>query len=243
MISVHLISQLQTSAQKLRVAVKKKSKIKTELLLDRVKGLVSIAVEDLGDFESESLQNLNRHLHFIEHYTKKGDFDSCSKDADDIVESDLPAFISELTKTKQVSEAGGNAEMILYRSLHLHPIIKRASESLFKSGHYADAIFCAYKALCNYVKERSEVEDLDGQSLMARVFDEEKPLLKLNPLRSRSDKDEQTGFKLLFMGAMTGIRNPKAHENVVQEDPNRTLEYLVFASLLAKRVDESSKKD
>ena len=240
MISARLISQLQTSAQGLRVAVKKKSKIKTALLLDRVKGLVDIAVEHLGDFKPESLWNLNRHIYFIEHYTKKDDFDSCSTDADDIVERDLPAFISELTKTKQVSEAGESTEMILYRSLHLHPIIKGASESRFKSGHYADAIFSAYKALCNYVKERSG-EDIDGQQLMAKVFDEEKPLLKLNPLRSRSDKDEQRGFKLLFMGAMTGIRNPKAHENVFQEDPYRTLEYLAFASLLAKRVEESSK--
>ena len=94
--------------------------------------------------------------------------------------------------------------------LQLHPIIKRASERLFKDGHYAQAIFEAYKALNNYVKRRSKQSDLDGKDLMAKVFgfDYDRttrqmkrwPLLQLNELRNRSDRDEQDGFKLLFMG-------------------------------------------
>jgi len=42
----------------------------------------------------------------------------------------------------------------------------------------------------------------------------------------------------LFMGAVVGIRNPKAHDEIVQNDPYKTLEYLGFASLLMKRIDE-----
>lgn len=131
--------------------------------------------------------------------------------------------------------------MEIYRSLGIHPVIKGASESLFESGHCAPAIFEAYKALCNYVKKRSGIER-DGQALMAEVFDERNPILQLNALRSKSDKDEQAGFKFLFMGAMVGIRNLHAHEDVVQKDPYLTLEYLAFASILAKRVEESTKK-
>jgi len=55
---------------------------------------------------------------------------------------------------------------------------------------------------------------------------------------TQSDKDEQEGFKFLFMGAMVGIRNPKAHDNVVQIDPYRTLEYLSFASLLMRKIEK-----
>ncbi|MEA3443042.1 MAG: TIGR02391 family protein [Chloroflexota bacterium] len=55
---------------------------------------------------------------------------------------------------------------------------------------------------------------------------------------TQSDKDEQEGFKFLFMGAMVGIRNPKAHDNVVQADPYRTLEYLSFASLLMRKIEK-----
>ena len=35
-----------------------------------------------------------------------------------------------------------------------------------------------------------------------------------------------------------GIRNPKAHENIQQSDPYKTLEYLAIASLLMKKIDE-----
>jgi hypothetical protein len=45
----------------------------------------------------------------------------------------------------------------------------------------------------------------------------------------------------LFMGSMEGIRNPKAHENIIQDDPYRTLEYLGFASLLVKIAEEGVK--
>ena len=62
--------------------------------------------------------------------------------------------------------------------------------------------------------------------------------IKLNDDITRSDKDEQEGFKFLYMGAMKGIRNPKAHENIIQDDKNRTLEYLAFISLLFRRAEE-----
>jgi uncharacterized protein (TIGR02391 family) len=54
---------------------------------------------------------------------------------------------------------------------------------------------------------------------------------------TQSEKDEQEGFMYLFMGAMQGIRNPKAHKEIVQNDPFITLEYLGFASFLLKRID------
>ena len=64
------------------------------------------------------------------------------------------------------------------------------------------------------------------------------PIIKLNDLLTTSDRDEQEGFKFLFKGAMIGIRNPKAHDNVVQTDPYRTLEYLGLASLLMRKIEE-----
>jgi len=140
---------------------------------------------------------------------------------------------------------------LLYDALQIHPRIKDASEKLFRDGHYAQAIFEAYKELVNIVKEKSGKKDLDGQDLMAKVFsfnyDQQKkkiikkPMLQFNKLSTVSERDEQEGFRFLFMGATVGIRNPKGHERVLQKDPFRTLEYLNFASLLARRVDEAKK--
>jgi uncharacterized protein (TIGR02391 family) len=137
----------------------------------------------------------------------------------------------------------------VFDNLKLHPNIKKASKKLFKDGHYAQAIFETYKALNNYVKQRYGLKELEGKHLMAEVFRipynqktaqiEGKPILQLNELQNRSDRDEQEGFMLLFMGSMQGIRNPKAHDIVEQKDPYKTLQYLAMASLLAKRVDEA----
>ena len=121
----------------------------------------------------------------------------------------------------------------------LHSNIKKASSKLLHDGHYAQAIFEAYKTVNNLVKEKSGREDLDGQELMSTVFNYKNPILRLNRLQSQSDRDEQMGFMFLFMGAMSGIRNPKAHDIVKQTDPIRTMEYLALASLLARRVEES----
>lgn len=131
------------------------------------------------------------------------------------------------------------AEKVTYSLdlMRLHPKIVEVSMSLFETEHYAQAIFEVFKAVNNFVKEKSG-KSLDGKALMSKVFSEDKPVIMLNELLTQSDRDEQEGFKFLFMGAMVGIRNPEAHDNVVQTDPYRTLEYLSFASLLMKRVEE-----
>lgn len=122
--------------------------------------------------------------------------------------------------------------------IKFHPKVQEISLNLFKNGHYAQAIFESIKALNNYVKDKSNITDKDLSDAMAKAFNEQNPIIKLNDLTTRSDIDEQRGFKLLFMGAMTGIRNPKAHENIIQLDKNRTLEYLAFISLLFRRAEE-----
>jgi len=126
----------------------------------------------------------------------------------------------------------------LFDGMHFHHRVIVTSESLFKDGHYAQAIFEAFKAVNNFVKQETGLSNSDGKELMARVFKEDDPIIELNELKTRSEQDEQEGFKFLFMGAMVGIRNPKAHDNVVQAAPHRTLEYLGFASLLMERIEE-----
>lgn len=138
-------------------------------------------------------------------------------------------------KTEPKDTAG--LPVYLFDRMQFHPRVITSSKSLFETGHYSQAIFEAFKAVNNFVKEKSGLS-LDGKDLMAKVFREEDLIIKLNKLKTKSERDEQDGFKFLYMGAMVGIRNPKAHDNVVQTDPYRTLEYLGFASLLMKRVDE-----
>lgn len=127
----------------------------------------------------------------------------------------------------------------IYDILKIHPKIKKVTESLFKTGHYSQAIFEAFKMIELEVKKKSKIYDKEGADLMHNVFNETNPILKINPLKTLSDKDEQYGFRFIFAGSMTGIRNPKAHEIIKQKDPNVTLEYISFVSLLMKIIDKS----
>lgn len=135
------------------------------------------------------------------------------------------------------SNEGNGIELL--KKQGIHPLVIQVSGELFANGHYSQAIFEAFKIINLQVKVKSGLSDLDGKGLMSRAFRSPNPRLRLNNLKTDSDLDEQEGFMFLFMGAIVGIRNPKAHDYVIQKDKIKTVEYLSFASLLMKRLDES----
>lgn len=127
-----------------------------------------------------------------------------------------------------------------YQGLNLHPEIERAASALYVDGHYSNAIENAVKALNAFVRLRSGVDDKDGTHLMELVFNPSNPVLKFNPLADDSDKNEQRGFMMMMSGAVAGLRNPRAH-TIIKDDPERTLEFVAYVSLLAKLVDQANK--
>lgn len=136
--------------------------------------------------------------------------------------------------------AGAGKALKAYEGLDLHATIERASGQLYRDGHYANAIEDAVKALNSLVRLNSGVDDRDGMDLMQFVFSPNSPVLKFNALADQSDKDEQKGFMMLFSGAVAGLRNPRAHK-LIQDDPERALEFIAFISLLAKLADKAQK--
>lgn len=152
------------------------------------------------------------------------------------VEEDIELIFNESAGNNQ--RVKGNGYVRLYDSLSLHVSIVEVSRNLYADGHYSQAIFEAFKSVNCYVKKKSKQSRMDGQKLMAHVFSEKKPIIKLNELETESDINEQIGFRMLFMGSMTGIRNPKAHDTIKLKDPIRALKYLALASLLLERAEE-----
>lgn len=73
------------------------------------------------------------------------------------------------------------------------------------------------------------------------MFSLEHPLLILSEVDSDSGRNDQKGFMQIFIGAYQSIRNPKAHSLEHDLDQAKAAQYLVFASLLARRVDEAKK--
>jgi uncharacterized protein (TIGR02391 family) len=111
-----------------------------------------------------------------------------------------------------------------YKGLDLHPEIARAASRLYHDGHYANAVEAAVKALNGLVRLRSGLE-IDGTSLMEKTFSPGSPILKFNDLSGQSDRDEQKGFMMMFSGAVSGLRNPRAH-GFIRDKPERALEFI-----------------
>ncbi len=121
---------------------------------------------------------------------------------------------------------------------NLHPSIQAAARPYFSSGHQAVAVLEACKAIELRVQELLGSAK-SGQALMAEAFGGNTPRLCLNQGRSQVEIDEQEGFKLIFMGVMRGVRNPKAHALFYELDERRALDYLGLASLLMRRLDDA----
>ena len=129
----------------------------------------------------------------------------------------------------------------LYDRLITNDHLRQATRSRFRSRNFADAVEAAYKCLANAVKERSDHRERDGADLMRHVFSEKSPLLRLNALQSRSDKDEHNGYRDIFAGVMIGIRNPRAHEPGIKDNPSVALELLTLANHLMRKLDAVTK--
>lgn len=120
----------------------------------------------------------------------------------------------------------------------LHPAIVQASYAQFRQGHYRDAVFNSVVAVFDLIRGRTGV-DADGVALVGETFSLSSPRLILSDLVTESGRNDQKGFMQIYQGAFLGIRNPKAHSLTHDLDQIKAAQYLVFSSLLARRVEEA----
>lgn len=119
---------------------------------------------------------------------------------------------------------------------NIHPELSKVALKLFNNGHYSQATFEAFKYLDNSVKKLAGIND-SGFKLMMAAFAEANPKIRLTALSTQSEIDEQSGFKFIFAGSMSAIRNPRGHDITI--DPiDRCLDHLSFASVLLRRLED-----
>ncbi len=121
-----------------------------------------------------------------------------------------------------------------FNERNIHPGLPSKVQRLFDDGHYAEATFEAMKYLEKCVRQASGLKEA-GQSLMMKAFGLPSPRIALNGLATRSETDEQEGFKFLFAGAIMGIRNPRGHDSV-SDSPQDCLDHLALASFLLRKL-------
>lgn len=119
----------------------------------------------------------------------------------------------------------------------IHPEIAAEARARFEAAHFADAVEAALKIVAQKVRDRTGIT-LDGSELMHTAFTPKRPLLIFKDPIPATQKAMQQGYMEMFAGAMTGVRNPKAH-GIVMLDQRRAIHFLFVASLLADKVDEA----
>lgn len=123
----------------------------------------------------------------------------------------------------------------------VHYSISSISKQKIIDGYYADAVESAMKAVNARVKRICLLhrnEEKDGVKLMQYVFSVNNPLLKFEDINTESGQNVQTGYMQMFAGAIQGLRNPKAHDNLYITKES-AMKQIVFASLLMDKIDEA----
>jgi uncharacterized protein (TIGR02391 family) len=124
-----------------------------------------------------------------------------------------------------------------FEARNIHPDLPKKVRKLFDDGHWEQSVFEAFKFIEKEVKRISRLRGKTGYSLMMDAFNENNAKVKLNPLVTDSEIDEQRGYRYIFAGAAAGIRNPRGHEIDIGDTPDEAMDYLGLASLLLRRLD------
>lgn len=124
--------------------------------------------------------------------------------------------------------------------IFVHPRVKALAQPRFEAGFFGDAVEACFKEVNDSVKRlfvESEGREADGAGLMNTAFSPNNAIIKLADLSTETGRNIQQGYMQIFAGAMTGIRNPKAHSNL-NPDSRKALHLIALASLLMSKLDE-----
>jgi uncharacterized protein (TIGR02391 family) len=132
----------------------------------------------------------------------------------------------------------------------LHPKVRLLAEERFNNNFYADSISMTLREINSIVK--GEIlgitgTEYDGINLMQQAFGfqynngnliRNARILFVPDLTTESRRNIQDGYRNIFVGAMSAIRNPKAHENM-NPDETKTRHLLQLSSLLFIKLEEA----
>jgi uncharacterized protein (TIGR02391 family) len=120
----------------------------------------------------------------------------------------------------------------------LYPIITEHALPQYGNGHLRDAVLNSIIAIFDLIRQKTGLKE-DGDRLIGKAFSLDEPYLILSDIDTESGQNDQKGFMQILKGSFQGVRNPKAHSLTHDLTAVNAAQYLVFASLLARRIDEA----
>ncbi|WP_338481354.1 TIGR02391 family protein [Rhodococcus sp. DN22] len=157
--------------------------------------------------------------------------------------------VREDGKVATVKRARTDSEA-LDRTQHLRNLLVRRDAhdavlaycrtELLRTDFY-EAVFEAIKGLGSRIRQMTKTEG-DGYGLIDATMCGKEPVLAINNLNTRTDRDEQLGVANLAKGLFSAFRNPVAHEPRLewQMSEQDALDVLGTLSLIHRRIDAAT---
>ena len=130
----------------------------------------------------------------------------------------------------------------------MHDMIQEVSQKEFVDGHYVAASRSAFLKVNTRVKSLREQIDgcmKDGVTLMQNTFayndnrnEAILPVVSSEGITPKEFISRQNGFRDLFSGSISAIRNPICHDDVAI-GKHEAIRNLMLASLLMYKIDDS----
>ena len=129
----------------------------------------------------------------------------------------------------------------------LHPLIWRAAQAQWSTGHRHEAVLAAAKAVNSHLQTKVSRRDISETDLVRQAFSEKAAEPGKARLRFDTILDDQTresmrqGAMNFGSGCFAAIRNPIGHlpNEEVELDAETALERLAALSLFARWIDEA----
>lgn len=153
--------------------------------------------------------------------------------------------IALLEREKEIEENLGDESPDISAG-SLHSWVWDGASSLWRSGHYGEAVQGAIRKLNAETQNKIGLRNLSETKLFNQAYGDGGPT-KTTPRLHRMKNDGSDTFKSLQRGTRSfaegifaGIRNPMAHESEYDISEQEALEYLAALSVLARWVDKST---
>ena len=151
------------------------------------------------------------------------------------------------TRAEVMAKLGGGDQSPRISASSLHPLIWKAADAQWSTGHRHEAVLAAAKAVNSHLQTKIARRDVSEQDLVRQAFSEKAPEVGKARLRFTGIVDQQTresmrrGVMDFGAGCFAAIRNPVGHlpNEQVDLDEQAALERLASLSLFARWIDEA----
>jgi len=127
----------------------------------------------------------------------------------------------------------------IIKNVGLHNFLLPDCRDLFLNGHINESARKALEKLEVYIQKKTSSQ-LIGKNLMATIFSEQNPLIKIANISTARGKCLQEGFKFLLMGAMEFWRNYFSHGDEEQIPHNDAIAIITTVSHIIFYIDKNN---